>query len=229
MTRKRAGNRLTSAERKQPNRERRDRMLIVCEGKATEPNYFHGLLAFHSIRSSVVDVHVVGTGRNTLGLVTFAQEVYKASRKTGEPFDEVWCVFDCDSFPADDFDNAIAKCESLPHFSVAWSNESFELWFLLHLQDLQTSPVRGGHGRAQEYYIEQLDDLLALLGVTKYSKSAPDMYALLLPHRSLAASRAAKLLAKCDPATPCHEQKPATTIPLLVTRLLRYAPENQPS
>ena len=198
-------------------------------GKRTEPNYFNDLLAFHKIVS--VEVRVLGTGRNTLSLVEYAVE---QQGRGIDQYAEIWCVFDCDSFPAANFDNAIAKCggaggKSHSYLRAAWSNESFELWYLLHLQDLKTSPVRGGQGRARDYYMEKLNPLLKPLGVAEYSKAAPDMYVLLgTTRRDLAAKRAAALLNSCDATTPFHERKPAATVHELVNRLLQYAPENQP-
>lgn len=50
-------------------------------------------------------------------------------------YDEVWCVFDMDFKRGEkefsDFDNAITKGESLD-YNIAYSNDSFELWFYLH-------------------------------------------------------------------------------------------------
>lgn len=223
------GRRVSGRDRRTDTRQTRPRLLIVCEGTETEPNYFKALLAFHKIVS--VEVRIMGTGRNTLSLVEFAAN---QQGRGADRYAEIWCVFDCDSFPAENFDNTIAKCAGAggkPHSFLrsAWSNESFELWYLLHLQDLKTSPVRGGHGRAREYYNDRLDDLLKQLGVPEYSKNAPDMYELLgNGRRDLAAKRADALLQSCDAATPFHENKPATTVHILVNRLLQYAPENEP-
>jgi RloB-like protein len=51
-------------------------------------------------------------------------------------FDQVWVVFDKDDFPADNFDNAISKAESLG-FQVAFSNQAFEYWLILHFENHQ--------------------------------------------------------------------------------------------
>lgn len=51
----------------------------------------------------------------------------------------VWLMYDKDDFPLDNFDNtqhsAEGKIDSR-QYKVAWSNESLELWFVLHFQDL---------------------------------------------------------------------------------------------
>jgi hypothetical protein len=46
----------------------------------------------------------------------------------------LWVVFDRDSFAPQSFNNAINKCiQDRPNIDAAWSNEAFELWYLLHL------------------------------------------------------------------------------------------------
>lgn len=45
----------------------------------------------------------------------------------------MWCVFDKYDFPHHNFDNAIAKAKS-HGIHVAYSNEAFELWLLLHYE-----------------------------------------------------------------------------------------------
>src|SRR5947209_5388606 len=74
------------------------RFLIVCEGERTEPNYFRSF----RVPRDVVTVEVQGTGYNTLRLV---QEAIRL-RSKGE-YDQVWCVFDRDSFPPEHFNEAI--------------------------------------------------------------------------------------------------------------------------
>lgn len=228
MPHNKSGKRTKGDERPRGSKDKRPQILIVCEGEETEPNYFEGLKSFHKIEQ--VKIKVVGTGRNTLSLVKHAESLQGIGT---DRYAEIWCVFDADTGPSgpppDNFDNAIHKCSGTggkPHSFLrsAWSNESFELWFLLHLQDLKTSPVRGGHGRARDYYMEKLDPLLEPLGVPKYSKNAPNMYKLLgTTRRDLATIRATALLRSCDAATPFHERKPATTVHILVNRLLKYA------
>ncbi len=83
-------------ERMIDRRAMRPRILIVCEGGKTEPNYF---LAFK------VTNDVYGRGLETIRVV---EEAIRLNEKEG-PFDQVWCVFDKDDFPADDFDNAIKR------------------------------------------------------------------------------------------------------------------------
>ncbi len=85
---------------KKPEREVKTivcRILIVCEGEKTEPNYFR---AFHKIQrgSFIYDISTDGGGINTMDVVNQAISLKDAARKNGKPYDSVWAVFDRDSF-----------------------------------------------------------------------------------------------------------------------------------
>lgn len=112
-------------------REKRVYFLIICEGEKTEPNYFNGLKKDLPIGTLVIaDMTVKGTGRNTESLVDFTINYRK---KSNQKFDRTWVVFDRDSFTEEQFNNAIIRAEA-NKINCAWSNEAFELWFLLHFQ-----------------------------------------------------------------------------------------------
>lgn len=73
------------------------RFLIVCEGEKTEPNYFRKFRV-----PGKVEPYVQGIGHVTLSLVKKATELQKQ-----DEYDQVWCVFDRDDCPAQDFNEAI--------------------------------------------------------------------------------------------------------------------------
>jgi hypothetical protein len=99
--------------------------LIICEGKNTEPDYFN------AFRLTSAHVKALGEGFNTLSLVTRAIQ-YKAQEITaGRKYNQYWVVFDKDSFPASDFNSAILMAKA-NGFKVAYSNQAFEFWFILH-------------------------------------------------------------------------------------------------
>ena len=77
-------------------REMRQRFLIVCEGEKTEPNYFNGFRVPKAV------VKVVGTGENTIRVVEKA-----IKRMAEDDYDQVWCVFDRDIFPEENFTAAL--------------------------------------------------------------------------------------------------------------------------
>ncbi|MEP7343187.1 MAG: RloB family protein [Acidobacteriota bacterium] len=83
--------------RKVETRNLRQRILIVCEGKETEANYFSRF----RVNTKIYKVDIHGVGCNTASLVREA-----VSLKEQNHYDQVWCVFDRDSFPAQDFNTA---------------------------------------------------------------------------------------------------------------------------
>lgn len=199
-------------------------ILIVCEGTETEPNYFNSLVRQHRLSTVNVDIHALGVGKNTLSLVNDA-----LSRQGSGPkrYSEIWCVFDLDRNPDENFDNAIARAENHPFLRVAWSNEAFELWFVLHFQYLDTAPSKKAGGSCV-YYNVRLDKLMQQLGCGKYDKADPTLCELLGSSRlEVAIKNAKRLQANYAVGTPYHQRKPATTVHELVERLLSFAPENQ--
>jgi hypothetical protein len=149
---KRKKTRALSELRRSANKKQiRELILIVCEGSKTEPNYFKGF------QLTNVDVH--GTGSNTLSVVQKAIDLKREARKMGKIYDQVWCVFDRDSFTPARFNDALQLANN-NSFSVAYSNEAFELWYILHYEYLQSALSRYD-------YIDRLSELLGYRYVKK--------------------------------------------------------------
>ncbi len=110
--------------------------LIVCEDKKTEPYYFEKFIK--EFPDETVFLRAVGTGMSSLGVVEQSLiEKNKLAEESNKSVDEVWTVFDKDdaekSFGnTERFKNAFKKAQEFKH-KVAYSNEVFELWLLLHL------------------------------------------------------------------------------------------------
>lgn len=196
-------------------------ILVVCEGERTEPNYFNALrdaLPKNVLETTRIDV--VGTGANTLSVVERAQE---EERRAGEirnrKFDQVWVVIDRDSFPAGNFNNAIFKCQGLTNYHCAWSNEAFELWYVLHFQYRNTAMGR------DEYATVITDEIRRRISEAEapsvkcftYEKNDERMYALLqeFGNQDIAIRNADKLL-KNFSDTRFANHNPCTTVHQLV-------------
>lgn len=170
-------------ERKRKLNVRTKRMyyLIVCEGEATEPNYFEGLkqdLPKGVLTAYQIDIE--GTGRNTQSLVDEAERLKKAYEKiTERTIDRLWVVFDRDSFDAESFNNAINYCTTHT-IGCAWSNEAFELWYLLHFHYYNNAISRKDY----QNLVEQ--NLQPFLGSDyRYQKNSVEMYAFLKEYGSI--------------------------------------------
>lgn len=180
-------------KRKKNIRKKRKYYLIVCEGEATEPNYFEGLkqdLPKGVLMSYQIDIE--GTGRNTESLLKEALRLKEEYLKNkSRPVDRLWVVFDRDSFTPQNFNTAIIRCDNLD-IGCAWSNEAFDLWYLLHFQYYENAMSR----RNFKGLIE--GSLKPLLGNNfRYEKNSEQMYDLLKEHGSQEdAIRNAKRLAE---------------------------------
>lgn len=113
--------------------------LIVCEDENTEPSYFRRYLAL--VPEETLYLECIGTGKDPLGVVESAiKEARKLSEKAKKEVDFVWVVFDKDD--ADLNDNRIKRFQTAFALSkensirLAYSNEAFELWLLLHFIEL---------------------------------------------------------------------------------------------
>jgi len=179
--------------------ETRQRFLIVCEGKKTEPKYFE------RFRVPGLVVRIEGIGMNTLRLVDEAMK----TRNDGE-YDQVWCVFDKDDFPIDHFENAIKRAiDNGMH--VAYSNQAFELWYVLHFEYLNSAIDR----RA---YMEKLSFHLGF----EYKKNDPNIYEVLKCKIETAIRNAERLMQEYQPPHPGIDD-PSTTVYQLVKALQEQA------
>jgi hypothetical protein len=112
-------------DRGKPTKTEKPTILIVCEGKNTEPSYFK------QFKLSTATIKPIGEGYNTLSLVNRA--IHHSQQRE---YDQTWCVFDKDDFNNIDFNNAITLAQS-NSFGVAYSNQAFEYWIILHFNDHQ--------------------------------------------------------------------------------------------
>ena len=188
------------------------RILIVCEGKKTEPNYFEALKAH--LPKQMVELDICGDGFNTVSLVEQAIALRDAKKDTEQPYDQIWAVFDCDSFKAN-FDNAIYKAEA-NDIKCAWTNEAFELWYVLHFEYRNTPMPR-------EDYERRLEELMQ----RPYVKKAPDMYQELAKKgdqaRAIQWARKLEEERKAAGLSPL-QANPCTTVSELVDRLNEFRP-----
>lgn len=136
------------------------RVLILCEDEKSSCDYFKAF----PIDRRRIRILTVGTGYNTDSLIKEAVRRKEEAEKSGEPFNEVYCVFDRDSFPAEDFNQAFHRAEK-HGIRPMWANEAFELWYLLHFDLITTAMPRADYA----------DRLKAKLKVT-YRKNDATMY-----------------------------------------------------
>jgi hypothetical protein len=126
-------------------REIRNLFHIYCEGENTEPEYFRSFPV-----NTETKVTAMGLGRSKTALVEKAIELFGKEKllKRQANYDhdrQLWVVFDydyrSDVNEAADFNNAIELARQ-KGIRVAYSNDSFELWLVLHYQYQNTALTR---------------------------------------------------------------------------------------
>jgi len=191
----------------------RQRFLIVCEGVKTEPLYFK------NFRVPRLCVEVIGEGRVTTSLVEEALRLSAEAKKRKEPYDQVWCMFDKDDNSTDQFERAIIIAKN-NGIKVAYSNQSFELWYVLHFDYMDNAINRS-------QYIQILNEHFSRLFSCEYKKNDSDTYNNLKRFRGEAIQSSDRLLAEHGNIQP-GKADPSTTVHLLVQELLKHAKPYNP-
>ena len=129
--------------RGQPTREPYERILIVCEGEKTEPNYFNEIR--QEARISTLHIRILHSqeGTQPLQVVNSAKLEFEKTKQ----FEKVFAVFDRDDHRT--YADAITRAEALNGklendegkkvlFKAIVSVPCFELWLLLHYANIQS-------------------------------------------------------------------------------------------
>jgi hypothetical protein len=109
-------------------------ILIVCEGKQTEPNYFNALRS--TLRRKNIRVLIIPGGENLVTPIYLVQNMEAERQKLDwDPTnDEAWCVFDIEQVGTHhSLDQALGFARK-HNFQLALSNPAFEYWLLLHFE-----------------------------------------------------------------------------------------------
>lgn len=192
--------------------------LIICEGENTEPSYFS---AFPVPTNKII---IKGGCNSKTSLVNYALKEQEKEEYAGR---EIWCVFDYDIKPDEadtqpqDFNAAILKAEQ-NGLKVAWSNDAFELWFVLHYQNLETPLTR------KELYsiLKKEWKLKSFSTVAKTKKYCEEHYSRIgdinSESQKLALKRAKALHSIFKKRKDYSEHCPCTTVYLLIKELNKY-------
>ena len=139
---------------------------------------------------------------------------------------QIWCVYDKDSFPAENFNgvvervNILNKENSELQYHAAWSNECIEIWFILHF-----AYYTANNHRAE--YISFLNNKFQELGLGKYQKNMPNIFDILMEKGNpKLATRYAKRIIKDGQGKTPTEIAPGTKVYELVEELAKYLPES---
>lgn len=216
-------------ERKQARRASYDRILIVSEGSKTEPLYFSEIRAAYRLHTANVVVWPSAHGTAPIQVVQYAKELFEKGdrRKSIQPraFEQVYAVFDRDEHRT--YFDALKLAESLDRklrndvrqvvtFRAIPSVPSFELWLLLHFEDIHAPLHRDEVMRRLKRYIPG------------YDKGNGGVFAITRERLDVATQRAESLVGK---STAYDDPEPYTGIvdlvKLLITLRARYTVDSR--
>lgn len=207
-----------------PSRQRKTKQaqpeyhLIVMDGSKTEPAYFQAVKAKideqYRNRISIDIPHKNTTAAN----IQLFYEAVRLAESSPNTYRHVWIVYDTDDFPAEYIDRVPKFCRQKKsqetQYHAVWSNQCFELWYLLHFSYMQSDLHRSE-------YNDKLTKCLNKLSKSKYNKTREDMYHILRPYLDTAITNA-KRLADVNGNKQPSQAKPGTRVFELMEMLRPY-------
>lgn len=130
-------------------------IIIACEDSVSSPTYFQ-MIVDRLIEKKIItqDSFVIAKHKHTnpMGVLYDLKNYKNENGKNYKDFDYKWIVIDRDSerlngggHKKEDFNNALKDAKSKKsnlNIEVAYSNDSFELWYLLHFEYRNTAISR---------------------------------------------------------------------------------------
>jgi hypothetical protein len=205
--------------RRGAQRQPADRLLIVCEGAKTEPLYLNEIRQALRLPTANVQVQPAAHGTEPLSVVNYAEALFRRGDRglRIDPcgFDRVVVVFDRDEHHT--YSTALDKVEALHRcmtndekarvpFEAIVSVPCFELWLLLHFEDVLAPLHRDAVAQRLQVHLPG------------YAKGRGGYWAVTRDHLDYATRRANGLVARGHNARDGHV--PFTGMHSLVDRLL---------
>lgn len=223
--------------------------IIFCEDKISEPIYFKyfetpaiKIIEIGNQKSKIDNVLKAISYCEKNGLMDYKNE--KLYLRDKNP--QIWCVYDRDIENNEKqivienikFDEAIETAKA-KGFKVAWSNDAFELWILLHFEDIDTSDE---NYKNRKIYYDRLTEIFKAIPnpnehLMKALKHPSFNYKQDLKHennfkdivrseiigKTKEAIKRAKILETHHTASnkPNHDKSPCTMVHHLVEELIR--------
>jgi hypothetical protein len=201
--------RIKEIDRKATGRRKRNPVVyLICEGSETEIRYFK---QFRSRGCNIDIIPIPSQYKSADRLVQKARATMGNNPFYPDDGDIIWCVFDRD----DNTNEMLSKAKRVAikeGYQIAFSNPSFEVWFLLHFHN-QTTPVEDCNAAIQ---------LLKQKGRLEQYEKNKDVYEQLKPLQSVAIERARKRISALEEEHQeaiSRQSNPVTTVAELVEYL----------
>ncbi len=206
-------------------------IIIACEDSISSPTYFR-MIVSSLIENRIItqDSFVIAPNKhsNPMGVLNDLKN-YKRDGKSYKDFDHKWIVIDRDSprvngggHTKEDFNNALKNAKSKKsnlNVEVAYANDSFELWYLLHFEYRNSAISR-------DEILTQVIKRLKEIDAYKFAKLSRDnikqenytkyIFEALKPLQDGAIRNAKKLLESYGESHNPESDNPSTRVHLLV-------------
>ena len=210
-------------------------IIIACEDSISSPTYFQMIINTLIEQKSITqDSFVIAKHKHTnpTGVLSDLKVYKDENGKAYKDFDHKWIVIDRDServsgggHNKEDFNNALKNAQSSRsnlNIEVAYSNDSFELWYLLHFEYRNTTISR-------DEIIKQVIKRLKEIEPYKFSKLnknnmkqesyTKSIFETLKPLQSVAIRNAKKLLESYEDSHNPEKDNPYTRVHVLISIL----------
>jgi len=189
-------------------REQYERILIVCEGTKTEPQYFNAMKSkLHLISLVVAGKHCKSEPDK---IIKHAIELKKkASESPDTKYEHVWCILDVEApNPHASLEKAISTAKA-NDIKLALSNPCFEYWYILHFEKT---------GRLFHKSKDVERELKT--HYSAYKKNSKDIFAVLYPRTDTAIQNAKNVLSEKRCSEDLRKHNPSTHVHRIVEHLL---------
>jgi len=252
MARRRGGDKLHNKkkelekkdfQRKTNNKATVPDVIIACEDSVSSPTYFQEIVdKLIKDKRITQDSFVIAKHKHTnpTGVLEDLKSYSDENKKKYTDFEHKWIVIDRDMERAnggghttEDFNNALKNAKSKRNdlnIEVAYSNDSFELWYLLHFNYRDTPILR-------DEIIKKVIEELKKVEPHKFAKLDKDnikeknytkmIFATLLNKQEIAIRNAKNLLNFHGSSNNPEQNNPSTTVHILIEILNNLGMSNK--
>lgn len=127
--------------RPRPSKDAQKKILIVCEDSKSSAYYLEalvkdlGLRVVKDVDSSGIRIEGKNCGSAPCSVLEYALSEYAKSKRQGDAYDRIYCVFDRDTH--DSFDVTVQKITTIKPkdtFFAITTTPCFEFWLSLHFE-----------------------------------------------------------------------------------------------
>lgn len=184
----------------------RPRIIIVCEGEKTEPNYFEDLIQDCRLTSADVAVYGEECDSAPASIVDFAEDIYRKNKGAAQ---RIFCVFDRDRHET--FDAAVTRIAGKRNlgFTEIISYPCFEYWLLLHFSYSRKEYIGTAKKSPGDIVVKELEKIFNKDLKRPYKKGLKGVYSILKNRINDASKRATMA---CQDAHQTNNPNPSTNV-----------------